>query len=334
MESRLAKNSSNSSKPPSSDGNNPGKKKGKPKKTTSSRQKSGKKPGGQEGHKGSHLEMSASPDKIILLAVDNCAHCNNTLNHSKPHIEKRQEFDIPEPAMYVTEYQSEHKQCNQCGYTTAACFPETLTHKTQYGPRAKSLMVYRNQYQRIPFKRSSEFFDTVYNHTVSPGTIVNAVSLLSSRFNQVNDEIKVLLAHSSLLHADETGSNISGDKQWLHVVGNKELTHYAIHEKRGRAASEAMGILPDFRGTMVHDHWKSYFTYKEATHGLCNAHHLRELRFLFEHHQIKWAKKMSDFLIKTNEDKARLLQNGKNKMPLKKWQTCQEEYDDIDSGTP
>ena len=135
--------------------------------------------------------------------------------------------------MYVTEYQSEHKQCNQCGYTTAACFPETLTHKTQYGPRAKSLMVYRNQYQRIPFKRSSEFFDTVYNHTVSPGTIVNAVSLLSSRFNQVNDEIKVLLAHSSLLHADETGSNISGDKQWLHVVGNKELTHYAIHEKRG-----------------------------------------------------------------------------------------------------
>ena len=52
--------------------------------------------------------------------------------------------------MYVTEYQSEHKQCNQCGYTTAACFPETLTHKTQYGPRAKSLMVYRNQYHRIP----------------------------------------------------------------------------------------------------------------------------------------------------------------------------------------
>jgi len=147
LEARLAKNSSNSSKPPSSDGNNPGNKKGNPKKTTSSRKKSGKKPGGQEGHKGSHLKMSSSPDKTIRLEVDNCSHCNNTLKNIRPQIEKRQEFEIPEPTMYVTEYQSEHKHCKKCGYTTAACFPENLTHKTQYGLRSKSLMIYMNQYR-------------------------------------------------------------------------------------------------------------------------------------------------------------------------------------------
>ena len=208
LEAKLAKNSSNSSKPPSSDGNNPGSKKGKPKKTTSSRQKSGKKPGGQEGHKGSHLEMSASPDEMVVLEVDSCAHCNHTLKNVKPQIEKRQEFEIPEPGIYVIEYQSEHKYCKKCGYTTAACFPERLTHKTQYGPRAKSLMVYMSQYQLIPFKRASEFFETVYNHKVSPGTIVNAVSALSARFNQVDEEIKLLLTNSPLIHTDETGVNI------------------------------------------------------------------------------------------------------------------------------
>lgn len=328
LEAKLAKNSSNSSKPPSSDGNNPGKNKGKPKKTTSSRKKSGKKLGGQEGHKGSHLKMT-SPDKMILLEVNSCAHCNNTLKNIKPQIEKRQEFEIPDPKIYVTEYQSEHRYCKKCGYTTAACFPENLTHKTQYGPRAKSLMVYMNQYQLIPFKRASEFFETIYNHKISPGTIVNAVSLLSSRFNKVSEEIKALLTSSSLIHTDETGSNISGNKKWMHVVGNEELTHYAIHEKRGRKASEDIGILPEFRGTMVHDHWKSYFTYKDAAHSLCNAHHLRELRFLFEHHNIKWAKEMSDFLIKTNEDKDLLLQRSNINMPAKKLQVCMDTYDDI-----
>jgi len=185
------------------------------------------------------------------------------------------------------------------------------------------------QYQLIPFKRASEFFETVYNHKVSPGTIVNAVSLISSRFSKVNNEIKTLLTNASLIHTDETDSNISGHKKWMHVVGNEKLTHYAIHEKRGRKASEDIGILPEFKGTMIHDHWKTYFTYKEATHGLCNAHHLRELRFLFEHHNIKWAKEMSDFLIKTNEDKTLLLQCVKNKMPTKKLQECMDNYDDI-----
>ncbi len=329
LESRLAKNSSNSSKPPSSDRNNPGNKKKSPKKTTSSRKKSGKKPGGQEGHKGACLEMSSSPDKTIRLKIDNCANCNNSLKNVKPKIENRQEFEIPEPTIYVREYQSEHKYCEKCGYITAACFPEHLTHKTQYGPRAKSLMVYINQYQFIPFKRASEFFETVYNHKVSPGTIVNAVSLLSSRLDKVNNEIKTLLAHESLVHVDETGSNILGNKKWMHVVGNENLTHYAIHDKRGRKASEEIGILPEFKGTMIHDHWKTYFTYKDATHGLCNAHHLRELRFLFEHYNIKWAKQMSDFLIKTNEDKSLLLQCGKSNIPKKKLQKCLDTYDDI-----
>jgi transposase len=327
LEARLEKNSSNSSKPPSSDGNNSGKKN--PKKTTSSRKKSGKKPGGQAGHKGSHLEMSASPDKVVILEVDSCAHCKNALSGVKPQIEIRQEFEIPEPKINVIEYQSEHKYCKACGYITSACFPERITHKTQYGPRAKSLMVYINQYQIIPFKRASEFFATVYNQQVSPGTIVNAVNALSTRFVQVEGEIKLLLTNSSLVHTDETGVNISGNKKWMHIVGNQELTHYGIHTNRGRKASEDIGILPKFRGTMVHDHWKSYFTYKDSRHSLCNAHHIRELRFLFEHHNIKWAKNMSNFLIETNEEKTLLLKGGKNKLSPQKLKSCMDAYDEI-----
>jgi len=237
--------------------------------------------------------MSSTPDEIISLKVNECENCGYSLKRTPAQCDRRQLFEIPEPKMWVTEYQAEAKHCKKCDCTTTACFPEGITHTTQYGPRARSLMVYMNEYQLIPFKRSSEFFKTVYAHCVSPGTIVNAVNTLSSRLEGVEKAIKSLLTQSKLVHCDETGINISGHKQWLHTVGNTQLTHYAIHEKRGRQATEEIGILPSFNGTMVHDHWKSYFTYKKNRHALCNAHHLRELRFIHEHQSIKWAKQIS-----------------------------------------
>jgi transposase len=326
LESRLAKNSSNSSKPPSTDT----KKRKKLLKTTSSKKRTGKKPGGQPGHKGRYLKMSVKPDEILSLPVDACGHCHHKLTSTKATLEKRQEFEIPPPRIWVREYQAQEKYCKQCGYTTTACFPDKITHKTQYGPRAKSLLVYMNQYQLLPFERASEFFETVYGHRISPGTIVHAVNTLADRLEQVENAIKSRLVKSSLVHCDETGINVTGNKHWLHTVGTEQLTHYAIHEKRGRKATEAIGILPEFKGTMVHDHWKSYFTYKECEHGLCNAHHIRELRFLYEHHHIKWAKKMSILLIEINEEKNKQMttQNKKSFSPyrLKKYN---DRYDAI-----
>ncbi len=330
LEERLAKNSSNSSKPPSSDANNPGKKKNNPKKTASLRKKTGKKPGGQPGHKGRYLEMSLKPDEIISLPVVACGHCHNNLTHAKSTLDTRQAFEIPEPKLWVIAYQAEEKYCKECGYTTSACFPDRITHKTQYGPRVKSLLVYMNQYQLLPFERASEFFETVYGHPISPGTIVNAVNTLSVRLEAVESQIKERLIKRDLIHCDETSINVNGNKHWLHTVGNEQLTHYAIHEKRGRNATEAIGILPEFKGTMIHDHWKSYFTYQACRHGLCNAHHLRELRFLYEHHPIKWAKKLSDLLIRINEHKnKRVNARGKPSFSPYQLKKYNADYDEI-----
>lgn len=313
LSDRQSKDSTNSSKPPSSDNN---KAKEKRKKTTSSRKKSGKKAGGQPGHKGAHLKMSETPDEIVRLEVKKCVNCNHKLKAKACSIEKRQQFEIPEPKMWVTEYQSEVKECKKCGCVSEACFPENITHITQYGARAKSLMVYMNEYQLIPYARASEFFETVYGHKISPGTIVNAVKSLSLRLENVNNDIKQLLTKSPIAHTDETGINIYGSKNWLHTVGNEELTHYEIHEKRGRQATIDIGILPEFKGIMVHDHWKSYFTYKQCSHALCNAHHLRELRYINEQHNMKWANEMSELLININNQKDKLL--VKNKIAFSK----------------
>ena len=61
-----------------------------------------------------------------------------------------------------------------------------------------------------------------------------------------------------------------------------------------------MGALPYFKGVLMHDHWKPYFGY-ECIHGLCNAHHLRELEAAIEFDSQKWAKKMQNLLIKMRD---------------------------------
>lgn len=308
LRDRNAKDSSNSSKPPSSDTNK--RKRTKVQKTKSLRKSSGKKPGGQVGHPGSYLKPSEDVDEEIRLIVEECVSCHQSLKMMPAELETRQVFEIPEPKMYVIEYQSERKYCNQCGCTTVASFPEGVSHKTQYGPRAKSLMVYLNQYHFIPYKRGSEFFDVFYGHRVSPGTMVNAVSDISNRMTAVEEEIKEFIRASKLAHFDETSMKVNGDKHWVHVAGNNQVSHYGFHKKRGYEAMEEIGIYSKFEGTAVHDHLKSYFKNERCRHSLCNAHHLRELRYIYEVQGLKWGNQVFELLLLINQHKEKHMKKG------------------------
>ena len=73
LESKSKKNSKNSSKPPSSDGMR------KTKVTQSLRVKTGREPGGQEGHKGSGLKLTDQPDKIVVLKVKDTCECGGNI---------------------------------------------------------------------------------------------------------------------------------------------------------------------------------------------------------------------------------------------------------------
>ncbi|MES2260994.1 MAG: DUF6444 domain-containing protein [Pseudomonadota bacterium] len=70
LESKVHKNSDNSSKPPSSDGLT--------KKMSSLREPSGKPVGGQPGHKGNTLERTAQPTDTVHLP-EHCPQCRHRL---------------------------------------------------------------------------------------------------------------------------------------------------------------------------------------------------------------------------------------------------------------
>ncbi len=290
LEAQLAQNSRNSSKPPSSDGV----KKPKPK---SRRGRSGRKVGGQKGHPGYRLEPVAEPEHIERYGVSQCEHCGCGLaDIAAQAVERRQVFELPALKVEVTEHQAEIKCCPECGQSTEGQFPAGVEQAVQYGPQLKSTAVYFSHYQLLPFHRLGEVFEDVFCHKLSAGTLVNTNEACYEQLEGAQEQIKEQIVASAVAHFDETGVRVEGKGHWLHVASTPGLTYYAVDEKRGSKAMERMGILPRFQGTAIHDHWKPYFTYP-CHHGLCNAHHLRELTFVHEHYGQAWAKDMLDCLL-------------------------------------
>jgi transposase len=99
-----------------------------------------------------------------------------------------------------------------------------------------------------------------------------------------------------VVHADETGMRVAGKLHGLHVLATGLLTWRGMHPNRGQQAFDAFGLLTAFVGTLIHDGWKPDRDLA-CTHALCNAHHLRELTYLFEEMGQAWAQRLIEMRV-------------------------------------
>lgn len=288
---RLNLSSENSSLPPSKD---PKRKK----RVSPARKKSDKKPGGQEGHVGNTLAQVENPDEIVEIEIDRRT-LPNRQDFKSAGFESRQVIDVV-LNLAVTEYRAEILQ-DSSGTQYVASFPEHVSKAVQYGSVVKSLAVYFSQAQLIPYNRVQQVFEDQFGLKISQGSIANFNKEAYEKLAGFEANIIKNLKKSEVLNADETGIKIGEITHWLHVLCTPKTTFFFPHEKRGKEAIEAMGILKNFTGTLCHDHWKPYLTY-DCEHALCNAHHLRELQWVIDFRQQKWAKSMQNLLKEINKE--------------------------------
>ncbi len=321
LEAILHKDSHNSSLPPSSDGLNHYPK--------SSREKSNHSPGGQKGHPGSTLKRSSTPETVIVYSVDKCSRCGCSLKKVAPtDHDIRQVMDIPLLKLTITEHQSESKTCPHCGTTTQASFPEGITKAVQYGENIKTVGVYLMQYQLLTSRRTTEAIKDLFRFNVSEGSLFNWSKELSKGLEASSESIKGHIIEQPVVHFDETGINCNTQLRWLHVACTSDATLYSAHPNRGSVAMEAIGILPLFKGTAVHDMWASYFKY-DYSHGICNAHIIRELTFVFEEYKQLWAQQLKKLLQKMNTIVERCRASGKTALNSQTLRRYEKLYDKI-----
>lgn len=280
---RLNLDSTNSSKPPSSDGLK------KPRTPVSLREKSGKKSGGQEGHKGTTLRRTDKPDKTVDLYPASCAGCGKPSDpNASVGYEERQVVDIPEPKPETTAYRSHGCGCD-CGCVTRAAFPQGVSAPVQYGGNIASLIVYLQAQHHIPEDRVVEIMKDVFGISLVSDTVANMRKAKAQAFKGLAEAIGELVKKAAVKNMDETGFRVAGSLWWLHVAATAWLTFYRAEAKRGAMLTNVVGII-------VHDFFRSYFTMPGIAHALCNTHLLRELKALMENEKEPWAFAMFRFL--------------------------------------
>jgi len=265
-------NSTNSSLAPSDDKKNP---RGKDKKKR--KKKSKKSVGGQPGHAGTTLTQYEDADEIIELSIDRrTLPVGMDFKVSEP--ETRQVIDL-NLEFIIREYQAEVLIAGN-GERFVAKFP---THKL------------------IPYKRVQEVFKDQFDLKISQGTLCNFNREAFERLESFEVDMVEKLKKEEVLNTDETGIKINSTLAWAHVVCTPKYTFIYPHEKRGKEAIKEMNIIPLYEGVLIHDHWKPYLSY-DCLHGLCNAHHLRELQWVIDYKEQKWASSLKRFLIKLNKE--------------------------------
>ncbi len=267
------KNSSNSSKPPSSDGY------AKPA-PRSLREKSGKKPGGQKGHKGHGLEKIKADEKEVIKHYPiQCMECPNFAS-CVATVASIKSGHVYEVKTVVVD--QEHKVysiwCPMFEQYLSGDMPEKVKSTQQYGTSIKSEVVKLWTIGVTSVGRTSELVASNIKRLISGGTVSKIISKFANKCKELSGKIKEYLKACKVKGADETGLRANGVLHWLHVVCNEKATYLYADKKRGFTAIENNGLLLDSFGTLVHDCWSSYFKLDNLTHSICLAHIQRELR--------------------------------------------------------
>lgn len=318
----LAKDSTNSSKPPSTDGF-------RKVKAASLRQKSGKKPGGQFGHRGHTLELLANPTEIIEKKPETLCPCGGLVLCAQGYIPK-QVIDL-KVMVEVIEERVYSGRCSNCSKNHYGEFSEGFINPVQYGNNVKTLIALLNGYGNVTVNKVVEILNGISGGALrlSEGTIINFQKNLAAKIQQPIEIIKQRLIQCNVLGADETGCRVNGELNWIQVFSNNQYTLFGLNKKRSDLYADDTSIIELFTGILVHDHFKTYYGYKLITHAECNVHILRYLQAVIQIMKHSWAIDLVEFFRDANKIKKHYLSGGINSIDEDELARLFVRYDEI-----
>ena len=273
------KNSNNSSKPPSEERLE----KPAPK---SLRGKTGKKQGGQPGHKGTGMKLDRDPDHIEEHVPDRCRNCYQFGQCKMKCCDTRYEYEVQVETKLIA-----HKvmgcTCPLSGEKLQGVFPAGITGTKQYGAGVFALVNTLLTVGYVSVDRTKQILSCL-RIPISTGAIQNMLDKAAEAAKIPADRIKDKVTDKEVVNFDETGLRVEGSLHWLHCACSGLWRFYTVQKKRGEEGMNMMGVLPEFSGIAVHDFFSSYKKFKCMLHAMCCQHLERELVFAEETGKQKW----------------------------------------------
>ena len=271
LEAKLGLSSRNSNKPPSSDG--PG---------VVRRQKpaTGRKPGGQKGHKGSRRELlpPEQVDSLVPVQPQACGRCRGALvkKEEGPAPWRHQVVEVPPLKPHVTEYQQHFGWCEGCECFTQAPLPEGVP-KGAFGPRLMALVALLAGQYRLSKRLVQQLLSDVLGVEVALGSISKLEAQVSQALAAAVEQAREHVREQDRAHLDETGWVQARQKAWLWVAVTGWVSVFRIATSRGSlVARELLG--EKWVGFLVTDRWSAYNWVDPGLRQLCWSHLLRDFQ--------------------------------------------------------
>lgn len=272
LEARLNQNSRNSSKPPSTDP---------PGAVRPAKGATGRKPGGQPGHKFHKRELLPveQVDEVIELKPKTCRGCARGLKGQDVSPRRHQVTEIPPVVPHVTEYRCHGLVCEGCGTRTQAEVPTEA--RSAFGTRLGALVCLFVGKYRLSKRLVRDALSDVLGARLCLGSVSNLEAEMAAALEAPTAAAMAFVQRQDVAHLDETGwtegqENGRAARAWLWVAATACVTVFQIARSRG--GDIARGLLKDFTGFLVTDRWCAYNFYDSALRQLCWSHLTRDFQ--------------------------------------------------------
>jgi transposase len=275
---QLNRNSSNSSSPPSADPP------GAPKPVVKT--KSGRQPGGQPGHPGSHrLRLPLDRvQQIVPYVPTTCTRCQAPLPErpapGDPEPTWHQVAELPPLAALISEHQGHARTCPGCGHLNRGEIPAAIRAHV-IGPRLAAVMSYLTGRHHLSRRAVEEIVETAFEVPVALGTVIaleaETTAALAGAYQEVQEEVR----GAAVKNTDETGWSEAGQKRWLWMAATATAALFVIHLRRGFAGLTAL-LGEAITGVVCSDRWSAYSKLPRELRQICWAHLKRDFQKLID----------------------------------------------------
>jgi transposase len=246
--------------------------------------KSGKKRGGQPGHKG-HSRFLYEPsecESILEHHPESCSCCGEILLGEDTNPYRHQIVEIPPVNPIIIEHRLHQLMCQECGTLTRATLPVEVD-PSGYGVRVVAMVGVLSGLYRHSQRMVQSAMQDLFGISMSLGTVNNLRLEASNAVESAVEEAKIYVQNSRVVGADETsfkqgnvdGSNPKQSKAWLWVVVTPLVTFFQIALTRCTDAAKNL-LGENFSGILNSDRYASYNWVGLEQRQLCWAHLKRE----------------------------------------------------------